>query len=653
MKRKHLSSFFCLLAVCTMMACRDRPASVTLHNLFSDHMVLQREKPIPIWGKALPGTVVTVKLNGFTASSEVGEDSTWLVELPAQKKGGPYQLEVLADSTLKLEDVWLGDVWVCSGQSNMEWPLERAGNASEEIRQANYSQIRLFDVPHQMEQSPSESLPDSVAWKVCSPETIKNFSAVGYFFGRELQQELDVPIGLISSNWGGTNVEAWTSAAMIGQFPSHRAKIAAYDSINLKEMTSIASLAIDSWLQAIDSLDLGLQENWSNPEIEWENSSTVVLPEVFERLDVPNTDGVIWFKKTLYLSENEANQDAEISLGRIDEEDFTYVNGQLVGSMIGTDPLRSYKIKQGVLNEGLNTIIVRVKDKGWTGGFKGTPQQMNLALENKKLDLSGEWEMNIGTVDLPIAPKNIHPNNFPTTLFNGMIKPLIPFSIKGAIWYQGESNATRAYAYREMFPAMIKDWRVHWGQGDFPFYFVQLANYRAEQTSPGESTWAEVRESQMAALKLPHTGMAVAIDLGEADNIHPKNKQEVGRRLALEALSNTYHHDILSTGPTYSRQEVLGDKLRLVFSNIGDGMTTGKNDKELRGFAIAGKDKQFYWAKAVLESDSTILVSSQYVVRPQAVRYAWADNPGALNLYNSVHLPASPFRTDSWKVSTE
>lgn len=261
--------------------------------------------------------------------------------------------------------------------------------------------------------------------------------------------------------------------------------------------------------------------------------------------------------------------------------------------------------------------------------------------------------MNIGTVDLPIAPKNIHPNNFPTTLFNGMIKPLIPFSIKGAIWYQGESNATRAYAYREMFPAMIKDWRVHWGQGDFPFYFVQLANYRAEQTSPGESTWAEVRESQMAALKLPHTGMAVAIDLGEADNIHPKNKQEVGRRLALEALSNTYHHDILSTGPTYSRQEVLGDKLRLVFSNIGDGMTTGKNDKELRGFAIAGKDKQFYWAKAVLESDSTILVSSQYVVRPQAVRYAWADNPGALNLYNSVHLPASPFRTDSWKVSTE
>ncbi|GAB3655573.1 sialate O-acetylesterase [Echinicola sediminis] len=616
-------------------------------------MVLQRDAPLPIWGNATPDTRIKVDINGQSVSTVAGQDSTWYLEFPAQKKGGPFQLTVQGDSTLVLQDVYFGDIWVCSGQSNMEWPVERVKEATEEINQANFDRIRLFEVPHQMTGQPVVRLPDSVGWRRCSPRSIKDFSAVGYFFGRELHQELDVPIGLISTNWGGTNIEAWTSKETLSRFPVFKDSLEQLGALDLDKMKEDADHAIAVWQHSMDSLDLGLQHNWSDPTVRWENPSKVQLPITLEHLDLPNSDGVFWFKKTVYLSEIADSDNALIHLGRIDEEDVTYLNGKMVGWTNGSQDKRAYPITPGVLRKGANTIVVRVKDKGWTGGFKGIPEHLKLEIGSRIIALSGEWEMKVGIPDLPVSPKNIHPNNFPSTLFNGMIHPLIPFSIKGVIWYQGESNASRAFVYREMFPAMIQDWRNHWGQGDFPFYFVQLANYRAVEEQPGESTWAELRESQSKALQLPNTGMAVAIDLGEADDIHPKNKQEVGRRLALSALENTYRTNLLSAGPLLDHHEVIGDKMRLYFVHTGEGIHCNDGQKNLNGFTLAGADHQFYRAKAVVESDSTVLVSHGSIEQPQAVRYGWADNPGPLNFYNSEQLPASPFRTDDWKVSTE
>ncbi|WP_162633344.1 sialate O-acetylesterase [Echinicola strongylocentroti] len=624
-----------------------------LSRLFSDHMVLQREQPVPIWGKAFPGTSIEVSINGKAERTVAGSDSTWMVSFPAQEKGGPFEMKLVGDSTIVLKDIYFGDVWICSGQSNMEWPVEKAKNAAEELAQASFEHIKLLDIPHQMAGKPIKSLPDSLLWKACNAENIKDFSAVGYFFGRELHEELDVPIGLISTNWGGTNVEAWTSKKTLSKFQVFKDSLEHLEEMDFEKMKENAQHAISVWKQSMDSLDLGRQFNWSSPTVSWEKTQTVMLPNVLEHMGLQNSDGVFWFKKVFHLSKEWSRKDGMVHLGRIDEEDITFINGKKIGATKGNIEKRAYPASGSLLKAGLNTLIVRVKDTGWTGGFKGVPEHLYLDFGENKISLSGEWEMNIGTRGLPVSPKNIHPNNFPSTLYNGMVYPLIPFAIKGAIWYQGESNAGRAYAYRELFPAMIEDWRAHWGQGDFPFYFVQLANYRAEQKKPSESTWAELRESQMTALEIPRTGMAVAIDLGEADNIHPKNKQEVGRRLALQALSGAYHYDVLSAGPTYTKQEVLGDRIRIYFSNTGDGVTSGNNSNALAGFTIADEDHRFYEAKALVESDSTVLISSQYVANPKAVRYGWADNPGELNLYNSVDLPANPFRTDKWRLSTE
>jgi len=471
---RPLFIYFLLFSSCALLN-----AEVKLPKVIGSNMVLQRNQECRIWGWAEPGEKVIVEFNETERSTRTGQDGRWMVTFPPMKAGGPFDMDIQGENLIELKNILVGDVWICSGQSNMVWPIERLPSVSEDTADAEFSGIRLFTVPNNKKISPVEDIP-SGEWLGCTPENVLAFSSVGFFFGKDIHKELRVPVGLISTNWGGTNVETWTSGETFSQ--------------------------------------------------------------------------------------------VEGFAGRVDA----------------------------------------LPDLDTTGG-------------------------------------KINPNQHPSLLFNGMIHPLLNFRINGVIWYQGENNANskRSYQYREFFPLMIEDWRKQWENPQMPFFFVQLANYKAVMEEPGESSWAELREAQLMALDLPATGMAVAIDIGEADDIHPKNKQEVGNRLALAALKIAYAKDVVHSGPVFREMGVEGNKVILHFDHIGLGLMVKDRYGYLKGFAVAGPDRVFYWAAAEIR-DNTVIVQSDMVDDPVAVRYGWADNPHDVNLYNLEGLPAGPFRTDDW-----
>jgi len=467
---KIYSLFFLLMLSVAGMA------EVTLPLFFNNNMVLQQGITIPVWGWAKPGEKVTVTLDKNVVSTRTAKTGKWRVNLPKMNYGGPYVLTIKGKNLVTIENVLIGEVWVCSGQSNMEFKVSTTKNAEAEIAAANYPDIRLFTVKKRVSQLPQDKL-DEGSWSLCSPQTVPGFSAVGYFFGRNLYEKLKVPIGLIHTSWGGTVAETWTSA-----------------------------------------------------------------------------------------------------------------------ETISTDP-------------DFSELLQKLK-----------------------------------TVDMATA--KVAPNNYPTLLYNGMINPLVPYAIKGVIWYQGESNASRAQQYKRVFSNMIKDWRTKWNQGNFPFLFVQLANYKKPVTVPSNSEWAELRETQTQTLQLENTGMATIIDAGMADNIHPTDKQVVGYRLSLAARKVAYGESLVYTGPTYREKKIDGNKIYVTFDNVGKGLKVNNLYGYVNGFSIAADNGEFKWAKASVVNQNTIVVSSESVEKPSDVRYGWADNPDDLNLYNAENLPANPFRTD-------
>ncbi len=636
-----------------LLSCKKDDGFLKVHQLFTDNMVLQRNTKIPVWGKATPGAKITVSLNGLSSETITQKDSSWVVRLNPQEAGGPYKLAVKADTLITFQNVLIGDVWVCSGQSNMEWPLEKVLNATEEVKSALFKNIRVFDVPHIISNRLKTQLPDSLKWNECTPENMAKFSAVGYFFGKHLNEHLNVPIGLISSNWGGTNIEAWMSESAIQKFPAHSIILDKLQEWPLAKMEKDSALAIENWIKKVDSFDVGTIEAWQKPNTDWGEAQPMVLPGIVESLNIKNDNGVFWFKKVFNLTKEEAKNKIDISLGMVDDEDITFLNGNKVGETTQSNVPRLYTVQNQALKEGANVLVVRIKDNGWRGGIRSSPESIYVKTLNRTIPLHGEWKLKYGTPNLPLIPKNIHPNNYATTLFKGMINPLIPYKIKGVIWYQGESNAGRAFEYGKLFPEMIKDWRKQWQSGEFPFHFVQLANYRSEKSQPVESAWAELRASQTEALKLKNTGMAVTIDIGETDDIHPKNKQDVGKRLALNVLNNVYGRDVIGAGPMYKDYEILDDKIKIHFSTNGNPIKQIEPGKSLNAFQIAGEDQKFVWANAEVLTDSTVIVFSSKVKQPKAVRYAWSNNPGKINFYNLEGFPAGPFRTDNWKVSTQ
>ena len=636
--------------------------------IFGDNMVLQRDVPIPVWGTAKAGEAVTVTLAGQNARAVTGADGRWQVTLPAQPAGGPLEMTISGETTRVLRNVLLGDVWVCSGQSNMEFSVGGVFNAEAEIAAADYPAMRLFTIQKHTAYAPETDLPEDSYWLACTPDSIPSFSAVGYFFGRELQRELGVPIGLINTSWGGTVAETWTSREALLAEPVLQDMVTMYDRAiaHIEQLNEDYQQAKIKWSDGVipqDPGNTGWAQGWADPATDASEWERMLLPGGWQAQGL-NFSGVFWFRKEVEVPAAWAGKALTLSIGACDKSDVTYFNNVEVGGLSIDERgdawcvQRVYTVPGELVRAGKNVIAVRVFSNIYQGGMIGPATAMRLTLAGEQdgtiISLKGEWtyriEHNFGLVATPFggppAPPGPDNPNWPTLLYNGMIAPMLPYAIRGAIWYQGESNAGRGEEYRVLFPTMISDWRHRFGVGDFPFLFVQLANYMEAPVEPGDCPWAELREAQMQTLSLPNTGMAVTIDIGAADDIHPRNKQDVGRRLALSALANTFGRtDIVYSGPLYDHMTVEGGTIRLHFTHAGGLNCVG--DK-LAGFAIAGADRKFVWADAVIDGD-TVVVSSPAVSQPVAVRYGWDNNPPC-NLYNVANLPASPFRTDTWRA---
>ncbi len=649
------------LCVCTAFAVGLTAASaaVRLPAIFSSNMVLQRDLKVPVWGWADAGERITVVIGGERHSTRADAQGRWRVKIGPFPAGGPYTLTVTgATNSVALANVLAGDVWICSGQSNMEWNVGGTRNAAEEIAAATFPQIRLFTVPKSIQFTPLADCQPGGAWVECSPKTVAGFSAVGYFFGRHLFQATGVPVGLINSSWGGTVAEAWTSRETLCPMPDFKPgldTIAKATSMDLAAAQREFETKQTAWQKAFDEqLAVGGQKDWSAPGVDDKGWKQAPLPGFWEEHGLPNFDGIVWYRKTVDIPAALAGKELTLSLGPIDDDDVTYVNGTRVGATEGWTVPRIYQVPANLVKAGPLVLAVRVLDKGGGGGFHGTPEVMTLGTAGQPaVALAGPWAYDV-VMDMakipprPAAPPLLNNPNQPTVLYNGMLAPLVPFGLRGAIWYQGESNAGRAYQYRTLFPAMISDWRRHWGQGKFPFFFVQLANFMAAKDQPGDSAWAELREAQSMTLALPHTGQAVIIDVGEAADIHPRNKQDVGKRLALAAEATVFGLPVEYSGPVYAGMRVQENVAIVRFTHVGTALRATDNGVRVKQFAIAGADRKFVWADARIMGPDTIAVSSPQVPKPVAVRYAWADNPEGCDLRSSAGLPASPFRTDRW-----
>jgi sialate O-acetylesterase len=634
-------------------------SKILLPSVFSDNMVLQQKTNAAIWGKATAGKAVkiTVSWNKINYGTITDASGNWKIKVATPGYGGPYTITISDGELLVLNNVLIGDVWICSGQSNMEMPLAGWGkilNNEKEIAEAKFPNIRLLQADHITSNSPiNDAKVANGSWQECSPKYIAEFSSTAYFFAREVYEKTKIPIGLIHTSWGGTIAEAWTSAESLKKMTDFSAAVDKIQKSAKNPSTISYEEKVQNWVKTITEKDSGYQAGqakWASAETtNWKN---MTLPTLWEDAALKNFDGIVWFTKKITLPENWKTNGVKLNLGTIDDNDITFVNGVKVGETVGYNVGRSYVIPANLLKDGENTITVRVFDSGGGGGVYGEAKDLNLT-NNKieKISLAGDWKYKVGLdfKNVEAKPYEEDGPNRPTVLYNAMIHPYLQFSIKGAIWYQGESNADRAYQYRELFPIMIKDWRQKWGQGDFPFYFVQLANFMQVDNAPVESAWAELREAQQKTLALPNTGMATIIDIGDAKDIHPKNKQEVGRRLALIALAKTYGQKINYSGPVYQSSKVEGKQIRLTLGNTENGLKSA-DGTALTGFAIAGADKKFYWAKATIQGNQ-IVVSSDQVANPVAVRYAWGNNPVA-NMTSNDGLPASPFRTDTWQGIT-
>ena len=604
--------------------------NVKLPRLFQDGAILQRNEPVKFWGWADPDTEVTVSIDGFETQTLSDTDGEWELLYPAHKAGGPFEVKV---NDITLKDIYFGDVWVAGGQSNMEWSVGASiNNMEEELKDTDYPQIRFFKVAKNLSVKPLSDLPDG-EWKSANPDNAKAFSAVAWFFAKSNHLEKKVPVGIIDDNWGGTPAESWVSMERL---------------LSVKGYEDAASKFLDpsvDWEEKFEENRMAGAEKYRRVEDQKEFLKFGVHQLDFddsswETISIPNKEALsdfVWLRKSFELK---SIKDAKLSFGNPGKFTVAFVNGQKVYTKIWSDDPKVIDIPKEVLRKGENVIAVRTVEDWSNRTFFGKEDEMWISVGKNKIDLSGDWKFS-NTIEPPL-PKVIRYENEPGTLYNAMINPIVGYTIKGAIWYQGESNVAKADLYQELFEMMIEDWRLKWGQGRFPFLFCQLANFQQRYDYPTESGWAALQEAQTQTLELANTGMACLIDVGEADDIHPRNKQDPGKRLWLAAKKVAYGDDVVHSGPMYKKHSVSGGKVTVEFDLFGS--TLDKKGDELVGFALAGKDKKFYWAQAKIEGDKVVL-SSEKVAGPVHVRYAWADNP-ACNLYNTEGLPAVPFRTD-------
>lgn len=653
-------------------------AEVRLPSMISDHMVVQRDIAFHVWGWADPGEALTVTFADHVEQTVADDQGRWRVSMPAlEASAQPRTLTVAGQNTIEITDVLVGEVWLASGQSNMAWTVARSDNAEQEIAISANDQIRMWTAQRTVATEAQTDVPGN--WQVAGPQTTGGFSAVAYFFARDLQAKLGVPVGILHSSWGGTPVEAWTS----------RPKLESID---------VASPILGRFADALENYDqrkaeyqqqqrrfretrlgpanTGYDAGFAQPDFDDNQWDPFPVPARWEDKEM-HVDGVVWFRTTVTIPEPWAGQALTLDLGPIDDGDTTYFNNQQIGhtrpdtNQAWRQP-RSYRVPAEQVKQGVATIAVRIIDTAGYGGIFGDPAGIRIypteAGPDNAINLAGDWKHHIAhQIDprnavtsaprLPYGPEHQHS---PAGLYNGMIAPIVPYTLRGAIWYQGESNASRAEQYETLFPAMIADWRERWGQGEFPFLFVQLANYRAPADGPTDTDWAHLRDAQLKTLReVPNTGMATIIDIGAANDIHPRNKQDVGSRLARWALHRTYElENVVPTGPIYRLDTALvmdveGEKRFMMMFHVPGSELSVKDDAALSGFTIAGEDGKFVPAQAEITLKDVVTVWSDQVPDPKYVRYAWKDNPVEANLVNEEGLPASPFRTDDLPGPTD
>ncbi len=648
-------------------------ADPLLASVFGDSMVLQRDKPIPVWGKAEPNESIVVSLGGKTAKTNADAQGAWMLKLPRMKAGGPHELVVTgAGKPLALKDVLIGDVWVCSGQSNMGMAVQDTGRTEEgkkEIAEANYPNIRLFVVMPTTATTPQDELASHSPWASCTPQSVLGFSAAGYFFGRHVYQKEQAPVGLVMTAWGGTCAETWTSKAGLASLPEFETQLKDAEQ-NLPRLVQIETdyqAKAQAWETQLDTLDAGFQNGvpvWSKPECPTADWRPVDMPLSFAMLAGTNPSklgGRVWLRRDIDVPASWQGRDLVLNLGLVRETGRVWFNGTEVSRFdlvyrfwdAKTAAIPSSLVKAGASN----TVVVLLTDSANMAGMFGDAGTLQLIAKAPDADLkpisaAGSWQMKQGLAVEKLTPRPAPPSywpnnpNMPTVLYNAMVHPLIRMPIKGVIWYQGESNAGAAYEYRRLFPALIQDWRRAWGEGNFPFLYVQIANFGCWQpaaTEPRECTWAELREAQLMTLSVPKTGMAVSIDIGDVNDIHPIDKKDVGIRLGMAAQAIAYGERLEFSGPLYKSMKVKDGKARVAFTHA-KGLTV--KGGVLEGFAVAGPDHKFVYAKAEVRGQE-VLVWNDAVKSPAAVRYGWDFAPEC-NLYNAAGLPASPFRTDEW-----
>lgn len=634
-------------------------AKVELPAFMGDNMVLQQKEKVKFWGSStFPNGRVKVRTSWNNKSYEIQVSAAgqWEVYLETPTYGGPFQITIDDGDRLTLNNILIGEVWFCSGQSNMEMPLAGWGqikNYQQEINTANFPNIRILQIPKSTSTRPtSNTKVEAGGWNAVTPEHIPEFSATAYFFAREIFEKTGVPVGLIHSSWGGTIIEAWMSAEALSPFEQYSSAI---NKLQHSDVEAVYKQEMEEWNALVEQADKGksdVHSGWLAKQIDVSSWHNIVIPSYYDKELFPGMDGVIYFRKEIKLPDHWIGKNIKLILGTVDDNDISYVNGQFVGQTNGYNQIRKYSISKNINNQSTLSVAVRVFDGAGDGGIYAGSENPRLEGPNgETLSLVGEWKCNVALdlKQLPPMPIQLDGPNRPTVLFNAMVQPFVDFKIKGAIWYQGESNTDyREAAYKELLPALIKDWRQQWQTENMPFYFVQLANYKEKLAQPQASTWASLREAQLATLQMPNTGMAVIADIGEAGDIHPKNKQEVGRRLALIALHKLYGKKIPYSGPLLKKWYIKGNEAQLHFDPMGNKLVLQEFNKKSGGFTVAGKDQVFYPAE-IKQQGNKLIVSAREVAAPVAIRYGWADNPD-LVLYNEAGLPASPFRTDNWNL---
>ena len=638
--------FYTLIIAISLISTHTLLGQVRLPRLVNDGMILQREAPVNIWGWANPGEKVKLSFNSQTFETIATADGKWKIVLPKQKAGGPFNMEISASNTIKLKNILFGDVWLCSGQSNMELPMSRVAVLyGTEIENCTNPNIRLFQVPVRWNYNKPQDDISGGKWEESNPQNILKYSAVGYFFAHDLYEKYKIPVGIIQCAAGGSSAESWISEESLKAFPEqYQIAKQLSDSVYLRNLLTSERESQAKWFGELGKNDLGRKSApWFNPSLDDSSWLDFQLPSAFAEAGMDFKNGAVWFRKEIDLPDNYSGKSALLEFGRIVDSDSVFVNGTFVGNVTYQYPPRRYKIASGILKAGKNNITLKVISQSGIGAFiKDKPYQLDVG--EQTFDLKGTWKYNIGAKCDPCPSSTFFPGK-PLGLYNAMLNPMINYTLKGMVWYQGESNTGRANEYKSAMSTLIVEWRKLWRQGELPFLFVQLPDFMEPKNEPTDSDWAALRDQQLKLLSVPNTAMAVTIGLGEWNDIHPLRKKEVGQRLALAAEKLAYgDKQVVSSGPIYQSMKIDGSKIELTFTNCGSGLAT--NDvKQLSHFAIAGADKKLVWGKTVIKGNKVIVWSDQ-VTNPEMVRYAWADNPAGANLCNKEGLPASPFTTE-------